>query len=101
MILKMTCQPLGFGYCIVEFPLGSLYYTTLLSNLNARRYIRGRKTDWNEYLSAPSEGDANPKTVSTGPIVLSTFDSAPGEGSTFGRQSNVGSVMVTKSVTEA
>ncbi|KIK54652.1 hypothetical protein GYMLUDRAFT_48568 [Collybiopsis luxurians FD-317 M1] len=78
-LILLTCQPNGFGYCIVEFPLGSLYYTTLLSNLNARRYIRGRKTDWNQYLSiSPSEGDTssqNVRTAGTGPIVLSTLNS--------------------------
>jgi len=51
-LILMTAQPSGFGYCIVELAIGSLYLTSALSNLNARRYIRGRKTEWNEFLSA-------------------------------------------------
>jgi hypothetical protein len=48
----MVAQPDGFGYTIVELAIGSLYVTSVLSNLNARQYIRGRKTEWNEFLSA-------------------------------------------------
>ena len=48
----MAAQPLSFVYCIIEFPLPSFYLVTLISNLNAREYVRGRRTEWNEYLTA-------------------------------------------------
>ncbi|KAI0812780.1 hypothetical protein BC629DRAFT_1589500 [Irpex lacteus] len=81
-----------FVYCIVEFPLSTLYFVTLLSNLNARGYIRGRKTEWNEYLSTLSEFQKGaPGNVSTSDVggrgvayVLSDFPAAKGNASTAG-----------------
>ncbi len=50
-ILQMATQPGQFYYCIIELPIQSFYLATLLSNLNARGYVSGRETEWNEYLS--------------------------------------------------
>ena len=80
-MLQMTCVPLGFQYTIIEFPLGSLYYTTLLSNLNSREYVRGRQTDWSEYMSSSSGNGmaetGNNSTSGGGSFVLSTFRTRP------------------------
>ncbi|KAF9254871.1 hypothetical protein L218DRAFT_1009194 [Marasmius fiardii PR-910] len=75
-LILMTCVPLGFQYTIIEFPLGSLYYTTLLSNLNSRKYIRGRKTDWNEYMSSTG-GSGGKGDSSAGPVMLSALRTSP------------------------
>ncbi|THH05289.1 hypothetical protein EW146_g9943 [Bondarzewia mesenterica] len=41
--------PTGLQFTIVEFPLCSLYFSTLLANLNARDYVKGSSdTLWNE-----------------------------------------------------
>lgn len=47
----MATQPGQLYYCIIELPIQSFYLATLLSNLNARGYVKGRETEWNEYLS--------------------------------------------------
>jgi hypothetical protein len=71
--MQMTCLPKGFEYTLIEFPLGSLYYTTLLSNLNSRKYIRGRKADWSEYMSTSGIKGTSETVGGAGPIVLSTL----------------------------
>ncbi|KAJ7499637.1 hypothetical protein FB451DRAFT_1549193 [Mycena latifolia] len=71
LILALV-QPNGFSYCIVELPIGSLYLTSMLSNLNAREYIRGRKTEWNEFMSVQIPNRETLKDNDT--IVLAGFN---------------------------
>lgn len=59
-------MPQQFVFTLIEFPLDSLYLVSLLSNLNARSYIRGNPAEWSEYLSSlkiaqrnTSEGEAS------------------------------------------
>jgi hypothetical protein len=41
VLILVAKLPDGLWYCIFEFPLSSLYLSTLLANLNARRFVRG------------------------------------------------------------
>lgn len=50
--MQMCTMPHNFVFTLIEFPLDSLYLVSLLSNLNARSYVRGRPTEWSEYLSS-------------------------------------------------
>ncbi|KAI0086791.1 hypothetical protein BDY19DRAFT_995536 [Irpex rosettiformis] len=50
-LILMAAQPSQLYYCIIELPIQSFYVVTLLSNLNARGYVRGKETEWTEYLS--------------------------------------------------
>lgn len=70
----MVAQTDTLAYCIVELPIASLYFNTLMSNLNARGYIRGRQTEWNEYLSElpPSQSSLG-RNTNNDAIVFSTF----------------------------
>lgn len=76
----MVAQPDTLAYCIVELPIASLYFNTIMSNLNARGYIRGRQTEWNEYLSALPQSQSSPgRTENNEAIVFSTFQAARGD----------------------
>lgn len=68
-ILQMWTQGQALNYTVIELPMGTLYFISLLSNLNARGYIRGRATDWNEYLSAFSVAHPRQDTMGGGPNV--------------------------------
>lgn len=50
--IQMCTMPQQFVFTLIEFPLDSLYLVSLLSNLNARSYIRGNPAEWSEYLSS-------------------------------------------------
>ena len=73
--MQMTAQPHGFGYTIVELPIGSLYLVTLLSNLNARGYVRGRQTEWTEYLTAVPDSSNAVESGKDIQFVLSDLES--------------------------
>ncbi|KAF8990694.1 hypothetical protein BDZ89DRAFT_1086982 [Hymenopellis radicata] len=97
-LILMKVQPDGFGYTIVELPIGSLYLTSLLSNLNARQYIRGRETEWNEYLStlsaAPNSDSSAMNAHSAGSndaIVFTTFNRSTDVEYSNGHDTIVGS----------
>lgn len=47
----MGAKPETWYFCVIELPIQSLYVVTLLSNLNARSYVRGKLTEWDEYLT--------------------------------------------------
>lgn len=38
---QMAAMPSTLYYTIFELPIGTLYFSTLLANLNARRYVLG------------------------------------------------------------
>ncbi|KIK52512.1 hypothetical protein GYMLUDRAFT_251118 [Collybiopsis luxurians FD-317 M1] len=43
-LILLAAQPKNLYYCIAEASTCSLYFSTLLANLNARDYIRGEPT---------------------------------------------------------
>ncbi|KAI0919553.1 hypothetical protein AcV5_001588 [Taiwanofungus camphoratus] len=51
--------PHGLQFCAFEFPLSSLYVNTLLANLNARQYLRGKDAGWNVSSTTPQTGTSN------------------------------------------
>ncbi|KAF8186621.1 hypothetical protein BJ912DRAFT_456599 [Pholiota molesta] len=40
VMILLAVSPYHLWFCIFDFPLGSLYFNTLLANLNSRSYIR-------------------------------------------------------------
>ena len=51
----------GIQYCLVEFPLSSLYLNAFLANLNTREYIRGEHENYNSFeLGSGSGGNGLP-----------------------------------------
>ncbi|KAI0084383.1 hypothetical protein BDY19DRAFT_997738 [Irpex rosettiformis] len=60
-LVLMGAQPNNFYYCIIELPIQSLYVVTLISNLSARSYVRGKLTEWDEYLTTLPEEFQLPK----------------------------------------
>ncbi|KAJ6478236.1 hypothetical protein C8R45DRAFT_1101626 [Mycena sanguinolenta] len=76
--------PVDFTFCIFELPLCSLYLSTLLLNLNARKFINPVQTltsidlgeiTWNENRTHNESGGIIPQRVSTGPLYLSQTES--------------------------
>ncbi|KAJ6511115.1 hypothetical protein C8R45DRAFT_1089240 [Mycena sanguinolenta] len=70
--------PVDFTFCIFELPLCSLYLSTLLLNLNARKFISPVQTNidlgeitWSENRTRTESGETIPQQLSTGPAYLS------------------------------
>lgn len=75
----MGAEQNNFYYCIVELPIQSLYVVTLLSNLCARSYVKGKGAEWDEYLSTLPEDPYSPKTRNGSFAMSSTYsDHCPG-----------------------
>ncbi|KAI0781638.1 hypothetical protein BC629DRAFT_1594370 [Irpex lacteus] len=89
--ILMASQPGQLWYCIIELPIQSFYVVTLLSNLNARGYVRGRETEWHEYLSVlPDEsmtaaGSTPSKTRQSAYVLKDMVASEDGRSSTVRR----------------
>ncbi|KAJ7142761.1 hypothetical protein C8R44DRAFT_761054 [Mycena epipterygia] len=43
-VFILSVYPDTLFYCIIEYSLCSLYFSTLLANLNTRKYVQGRKS---------------------------------------------------------
>lgn len=51
-LAMLAAHPGQLRFVILEFPICSLYFSSLLANLNSRRYVRGQSnTTWNEPMS--------------------------------------------------
>lgn len=94
----MASQPGQLWYCIIELPIQSFYVVTLLSNLNARGYVRGRETEWHEYLSVlPDEsitaaGSTPSKTRQSAYVLKDMVVSEDGRSSTARRSDGMNKV---------
>ncbi|OBZ74774.1 hypothetical protein A0H81_05739 [Grifola frondosa] len=51
----LAAHPHGFLYCIMEMPLSALYLSSFLGNLNARRFVKEKTMDFNEFMSVLPE----------------------------------------------
>lgn len=71
--MQMCTMPQQFVFTLIEFPLDSLYLVSLLSNLNARSYVRGNQDEWGGYLSSLKIAQRN-----TSAGEASSDDSRPG-----------------------
>lgn len=76
--------PDGLHFCIMEMPLCSLYFSSLLANLNARQYVKGTNSSslWNSM--PPNLRGTNPSdqsgTLILGPLPISGSEDAAGTG---------------------
>lgn len=70
----MIVRPNGLEYTVVELGIGSLYLSSLLSNLNARQFIRGRQMEWNEYLSSTILHGDEDRHNGGGTVVLKSME---------------------------
>ncbi|KAF7353505.1 hypothetical protein MSAN_01540100 [Mycena sanguinolenta] len=75
--------PVDFTFCIFELPLCSLYLSTLLLNLNARKFIEPVQTNisladitWSGDRTRSQSGETIPHELSAGPAYLSQAHSS-------------------------
>ncbi|TFY56447.1 hypothetical protein EVG20_g8920 [Dentipellis fragilis] len=78
--------PNGLQFMVLEAPLCSLYFTSLLANLNSREFIKGEHfTSWNDSeLSSSGNGRSRvPHSKATSRSTMDEVGLKSGEGMTF------------------
>ncbi|KAI0320588.1 hypothetical protein OF83DRAFT_1290452 [Amylostereum chailletii] len=54
-VVLYSALPRTEWFCVADFPMCSVYFSTILANLNSRKYIRGDDDDVNEFISRDLE----------------------------------------------